>query len=662
MSSPEHRISQDLRELVLRLPWWVSLLCALVSYLLLRPLAGLHAPEPSATLDTALSAFGQLTAGLAAVAQYLLPLAFLALAAVSAFLHWKRRDLHATLTFGTGGPGLRGLAREDVSFLVAAAYRARGFRVRQAEEVARRNGFDLRLDRGGERLLLQLRNWKSSAFDAGSLRGLFGALQGFRADRAVVLVSGRFTADAVAFAADKPIDLIDGRRFVDWVTARQPGRLAAIAEVVRSRRGAGGPTPGLTPPSAIGEEAGTADEQALGAALGALIRTESGPEEALGDTVRAVPRSSAPPPPRALAASGMALLQRAREGVRVARVANLIGMTLALGLGWVTYEWFNALPASPSATPWALLGRDNDQPVERYAALAAGIVSGERALPPLGQLDYGPEPARLLATAASASPEPAPVEEPVIEVFRSIRELEDAFNARYVPPPSCYDPGSPGGLASCGNHRIRARRAFIASNGRTMTPAPTPRPDDHKRVSPVPVELGAWGSSVDQGPRADGDQGSWRDAPAGGLGDARRQPWPDPAPGARPERSTAPATRTWRAEQDERDWSQGGRVADDRQQGTGSEPYPRSQPSAGWGQDLPPRVRRLPVDEWLPRPPPSVVTWRDEQQARDRRTQDDPGGWAQGSASDGADWPAPQPDAAVTEPAPDWREDWLRRY
>jgi restriction system protein len=701
MALRTHQLGQDIKELILRLPWWAGLLCALVSYLLLRPLAAQRAGAPGESLGTAFSAFAQLAAGLAAVAQYLLPLAFLALAAVSAFLQWKRQDLRASLAFDPAGAGLRSLSREDATFLVAAAFRSRGFLVRDAEEVALRNGFDLQLERGDERLLLQVRNWKSAVLDAPPLTSLFVALQRFRADRAMVLISGRFTAEALAFVADKPIDLIDGRRLKELITTPQPSPLATLADALRAwlagrPRGAAPPTPGgdgsRAPPGGTGG-VDAADEQALGEALTALIRGESRSPETAVRIAPGIPGSEPPTSEPAPGTAGVVSRGRARAPISARRVANLIGMTLALGLGWVTYEWFDTLPASPSDTPWALLGRHNPAPAQGHAELAAGIVSGEKTLPPLGQLDYGPDPAMLLANRWGLGL--AHSGGAGIGGFRSIRELEDAFNDRYVPPPSCFEAGSPGGLTSCGNHRIRARRAFIASNGRTMTPEPSAPPADTGWFPAEPDEARGWWwgadaerSAIDDaGDHAADDDPGWPAEPSRApgsppmyverwsAGPPRGDPtWggatldmnrpqepfgPDWGAWSQPGRGGELATGGWRTGPDGSDWPDGGGSEGPWRRGAFSDAYPGSAPPGSW--DPVPRVRRLPVDQWLPTDRPPVTTWRDEQWARDQRTPDDARGWSQGSADGAPDRASPQPDGAVTEPAPDWREDWLRR-
>ncbi len=51
--------------------------------------------------------------------------------------------------------------------------------------------------------------------------------------------------------------------------------------------------------------------------------------------------------------------------------------------------------------------------------------------------------------------------------FRSVRELDAAFDAFYMPPPGCADPSSQADMVACANHRIRAREGYMAADTST---------------------------------------------------------------------------------------------------------------------------------------------------------------------------------------------------
>ena len=150
------------------------------------------------------------------------------------------------------------------------------------------------------------------------------------------------------------------------------------------------------------------------------------------------------------------------------RLLDLLGMTLAFLLIWTGYQAFLTLPETPTQSPWALLGSARQE----TPATPRGTQGTEpaKALPPIGQFDFGGTV--VITDTPSALPAPALIRQEPVELYRSIYELEDAFEAKYVPPAGCAGLDTQAGvdITACINHRLNARRAFLASNGRTMEP------------------------------------------------------------------------------------------------------------------------------------------------------------------------------------------------
>ncbi|MEA3277008.1 MAG: hypothetical protein U9Q81_17325 [Pseudomonadota bacterium] len=204
-------------------------------------------------------------------------------------------------------------------------------------------------------------------------------------------------------------------------------------------------------------------ELVVGRELAALIRDEHQDEPA-APLVVLPPRPSDQQPTRGPE-------NRRRRKIPVRRIADAAGILIALTTIFVAYRWFSDLPEKPADSPWALLGSGRsdaggDHPANGLKGTTPGAsdVGAAGTEPPLGQFDFGPDD--LPVSAADERP----ASQQTVERHRSIHELEAAFDARYVPPPECYDWGSTARMATCGNHRIRARRAFIDSGGR-LTPA-----------------------------------------------------------------------------------------------------------------------------------------------------------------------------------------------
>ena len=76
-------------------------------------------------------------------------------------------------------------------------------------------------------------------------------------------------------------------------------------------------------------------------------------------------------------------------------------------------------------------------------------------------------PALTTTLAPDPDPMPTPLAAPGPGGVHSVQEIDAAFEAFYLPPPGCASPSSQADLVECANHRIRARRGFMA----TGTPA-----------------------------------------------------------------------------------------------------------------------------------------------------------------------------------------------
>jgi hypothetical protein len=391
-------------------------------------------------------------------------------------------------------------------------------------------------------------------------------------------------------------------------------------------------------------------ERAVGDALAALIRDQSRAETAPAHPPTAPGRSRLKIPQGPDHGVARPLTREGGTRFSPGRIANLVGMGLGMGLIWAVYQWFDALPAVPAEAPWALLGRDQGQSAEARERTAAAATPDDETLPPLGQLAYGPDFTE--SPLAGASGRAAYLAAGFSEVFRSIRDLEEAFNASYVPPTSCSADASPGSMASCGNHRIRARRAFIASNGRTMVP----EPPSAARAAPHPGA--ADGASRRQERSAPPGPGTvWRQP---GDAYADRGPWipgghwhADDLPrqaGGRADRAPVGerfgeqhgAGPGWREQQGPGDWPAWGDPEPP------SDPYPAA----------PPQVQRLPAEEWLPRDRASALSWRDEQLLREGGIREEPARRPRDLDNPGE---REGPDTgASTDPLTDWRRNWLR--
>lgn len=94
--------------------------------------------------------------------------------------------------------------------LVATAYQRQGYAVLPTSPGAD-GGIDLILVRGPERIFVQCKHWKAWQVGAPVIRELFGLVVANRASRGIVVTSGTFSVEAVAFARQSGTELVDGK-------------------------------------------------------------------------------------------------------------------------------------------------------------------------------------------------------------------------------------------------------------------------------------------------------------------------------------------------------------------------------------------------------------------------------------------------------------------
>jgi len=146
-------------------------------------------------------------------------LLFFAILALLSFLFAKKKrglvDSQSSLD------SLRGLSWQEFEWMVGEAYRRQGYAVEESIGGGADGGIDLVLTRGGQTTVVQCKRWKTSSVGAPILRELFGLLTHHQANAAILVTSGHFTREAIAFAEGKPIELVDGLRLLELVRGVQ---------------------------------------------------------------------------------------------------------------------------------------------------------------------------------------------------------------------------------------------------------------------------------------------------------------------------------------------------------------------------------------------------------------------------------------------------------
>jgi restriction system protein len=235
------RPADGLLGLLVRLPWWVSVVLAAVSYLVASALAS-RGVDPSRPLTAVVN-------GLATGGRVVLPILFLACAAASAIGRAWRRDLFDRASGGAGPQAIDQMSWEAFEALLGEAYRRQGYRVVETGMGGADGGIDLALIRDGARTLVQCKHWKAGKVGVTVVRELLGVMTAEKAAAGIVVTSGRFTEEAQRFARTSGIELVDG--------AALRSMLAEVRRASPSPRTSGEKPPVSVPANAPADAAAT---------------------------------------------------------------------------------------------------------------------------------------------------------------------------------------------------------------------------------------------------------------------------------------------------------------------------------------------------------------------------------------------------------------------
>jgi restriction system protein len=165
---------------LLRSPWWVSMLAAAATALVSRfALAKFDLPELYAIFTA---------------------LPFFVIGCVAA---WKQLRAPSTSQIAAGLDKLRGMSWEEFAAALEAAYRREGYDVKRVNSAA-----DFELEKAGRLTLVAAKRWKATRTGAEPLRELDALRQKREVREAVYVAAGEITENARAFATQANIRLL----------------------------------------------------------------------------------------------------------------------------------------------------------------------------------------------------------------------------------------------------------------------------------------------------------------------------------------------------------------------------------------------------------------------------------------------------------------------
>ena len=198
------RKNTSFADLLLQAPWWVSVVTAAVTYIVMGHLLPSIETE-NQIINVVFKAF--------AVPAPLFAL-FIVLIAPFSFFNSRRKGRQ--LDAQTNIESIRQLHWRNFEELVAEAYRRQGYQVAEGGFGAD-GGIDLELRKSDESALVQCKQWKAQKVGVSVVREMFGVLTASNADKVIIITSGRYTQQAIDFASDKRITLVDGTELLSLI-------------------------------------------------------------------------------------------------------------------------------------------------------------------------------------------------------------------------------------------------------------------------------------------------------------------------------------------------------------------------------------------------------------------------------------------------------------
>lgn len=199
------RKDESLLNLLIRVPWWISIALAVVFYCVLKFFVPLLTFE-----SISLKAFSQAAPVLAPIVAFF----FVIEAGMSAFERGRKgRMLDSRRDIATVGA----LSWKQFEELVSEVFRRQGYFVLENSSEGADGGVDLRLRKDGKEVYVQCKHWKARQVGVKVVRELYGVMMDKHADEGVVVTYGTFTREARDFIRGKPISLVDGNKLIGLI-------------------------------------------------------------------------------------------------------------------------------------------------------------------------------------------------------------------------------------------------------------------------------------------------------------------------------------------------------------------------------------------------------------------------------------------------------------
>jgi restriction system protein len=186
-----------------RLPWWLGLSLALISYFILHYFAVPTEVNPRSVESV-------LSSSVLLVLQYVIPILFVAGAGKSLINSVRGGELLRSAASRGAAQTVAAMNWQDFERLMGAWFKRQGYDVTQAGGAHADGGVDIELRRNGELYLVQCKHYRAWKVSVDLVRELYGVMAARGASGGFFVTSGQFTEPARDFAEGRAITLMDG--------------------------------------------------------------------------------------------------------------------------------------------------------------------------------------------------------------------------------------------------------------------------------------------------------------------------------------------------------------------------------------------------------------------------------------------------------------------
>lgn len=195
-------------------PWWVSVLFAAIVYI------SLSFVLPALAMSSENFVFNAVAPNLPMLAPYF-AFIFLIPAPVALFKQLSRQRQYSMTTSEIASQGttaaLNKLSWLEFESYIGEFFKQQGYEVKQAFSQKPDGGVDIWMRKDGQLTLVQCKHWKTRKVGIQILREMYAVMIEHNASKMIIVTSGDFTSEAIKYALDKRLWLINGGELVHMI-------------------------------------------------------------------------------------------------------------------------------------------------------------------------------------------------------------------------------------------------------------------------------------------------------------------------------------------------------------------------------------------------------------------------------------------------------------